>query len=258
MHDAHNHLHCFSDAASRLQYSREPDRKHMVASLRPDDWPALASLHAQFPNRILPAFGIHPWFAQSLPPDWVDSLRRMLLAHPVAAVGECGIDRLRSPLEPAQQTELLDTIVQLAGEHCRGIVLHVVRAWDLAAPILERHAGRSPVLLHAFSPRGLQGQPWTRWNAWFSFRAESLTHPSAPLAELIRSLPADRLLIESDAHPANPSDENCLEQVNTRLRTSLSSLASLLGNTPEEIEARTDANFALWCAACRELSPDSE
>jgi hypothetical protein len=65
------------------------------------------------------------------------------------------------------------------------------------------------------------------------------------------------LLIESDIHPTSASDATCWDQANSRLDASLNSLASLLGKAPEEIEARTDANFALWCAACREPSPDS-
>ena len=257
MHDAHNHLHCFPDAETQLRGVGDSVRRQMVAGLHPLDWPTLATLHQQFPEHIVPAFGVHPWFANSLPADWHIALREMLLSHNTAAVGECGVDRLRGPLTPAQQAELLETHLQLALELRRGIVLHVVRAWDLAAPVLDANAGQRPVLLHAFSPRGLLNQDWTRWNAWFSFRAESLARPSAALAELIGTLPPDRLLIESDIHPTSASDATCWDQANSRLDASLNSLASLLGKAPEEIEARTDANFALWCAACREPSPDS-
>ena len=257
MHDAHNHLHCFPDAGTQLRGGVDSVRRQMVAGLHPRDWPTLATLHQRFPEHIVPAFGVHPWFANPLPADWHIALREMLLSHNAAAVGECGVDRLRGPLTPAQQAELLEGHLQLAVELRRGIVLHVVRAWDLAAPVLDAHAKQRPVLLHAFSPRGLMNQRWTRWNAWFSFRAESLARPSAALEELIGTLPPDRLLIESDIHPTSASDAKYWDQATSRLDASLNSLASILRTTPEEIEARTDANFALWCAACREPSPDS-
>mgnify|MGYP006279432335 CR=1 FL=1 len=131
-------------------------------------------------------------------------------------------------------------------------VLHVVRAWDLATPILDADAGQRPVLLHSFSPRGLNGQPWKRWNAWFSFRASRLTHADPALVELITGLPTDRLLIESDAHPDNHSIGGAQAQVNRCLSDSVRAIAAILQKDPAEIESRTDANFALWCAACRE------
>lgn len=257
MHDAHNHLHCFPDAEDRLRALHQPIRRQMAAGLHPSDWKTLAELHRQFPEHVIPAFGVHPWFSQSLPTDWRNSLRELLLSHTTAAVGECGLDRLRSPLPPLQQTELLETHIQLARELRRGIVLHIVRSWDLAAPLLNGDAGQSPILLHAFSPRGLVGKPWSRWNAWFSFSAETLAHPSPALVQLILSLPPDRLLIESDTHPSSAFAGTYWDQANSRLDASVNGLAAIFGTASEEIEARTDANFALWCAACREPLHDS-
>lgn len=257
MHDAHNHLHCFPWPESVVQDAHQPIRPQMATGLHPDDWPLLANLHQRFPDRIIPAFGVHPWLAQSLPLDWANRLHEMLASHPMAAVGECGVDRTRCPLTSTQQTELLETHAQLARNLRRGLVLHVVRAWDLAAPILNTHSNQMPVLLHAFSPRGLTGQPWKRWNAWFSFRSETLALPTSATADLIKSVPPDRLLIESDIHPSNTPGRTHWERAKSRLVDSVSSLASILGKAPEEIEARTDANFTLWCAACREPSTDS-
>ena len=253
MHDAHSHLHLFNHAPEWLAQSPTAPQVSLVSALHPSDWERLSTLHSLHPRRIRPAFGIHPWHAQLLPPAWQDLLRSRLQSIPEAAIGECGLDRRNSPASLEEQSRLLDAQLHIAHEFGRGVVLHVVNAWDIAIPMLERVPPHIPLLLHAFAPKGVSGAPWKRWNAWFSFRTQSLVRKNPALTALIQTLPANRLLIESDACPPLPDTCGNLEEaVCQPLQLGVLALAEMLGSSPQEIETSTDHNFALWCSACRE------
>ncbi len=58
----------------------------------------MEELHQACPDRIIPAFGVHPYFAHQVSPHWFDDLRKILIANPKAIVGEIGLDKVaRTP-----------------------------------------------------------------------------------------------------------------------------------------------------------------
>ena len=63
----------------------------------PDDWDAVAALASRPDFEIRRAFGVHPWYAEGLPADWLARLRGLLLRFPEAWVGEIGLDGIRLP-----------------------------------------------------------------------------------------------------------------------------------------------------------------
>ena len=99
--DAHAHLPASAadDAAVRLPAGA----RVLLNATRPGDFPRVAALAEKFPAAVVPAFGVHPWFADEWNAEAAKLLRRRLSDAPdAAAVGEIGLDRCRGNA-PAQE-----------------------------------------------------------------------------------------------------------------------------------------------------------
>ena len=167
----------------------------------PDDWDGVAQLAADTtaPVTILPAFGVHPWYADNLPSDWPDRLDACLRAHPGAAVGEIGIDGLRRDLDPVAQRNNFIVQLELAVRHQRTVVVHGARCWGSLADLLQPYAARLPgIVLHAFAASEPLIRRFHDLGAYFSF-AGSVCNPNARrVRAAAAAVPPDRLLIETD------------------------------------------------------------
>ncbi len=90
--------------------------------------------------------GIHPWCPET-DFGWVERMAR----HPqVVMIGECGIDRLRSPLTPDRQIELLRRHAELAEQTGKPLILHVVRAYNDIMALHRQMRPSQPWIIHGF------------------------------------------------------------------------------------------------------------
>ena len=202
LYDAHNHL---QDA--RLT----PHRETLCAALQregvagmvvngscEEDWPqvlALARQHAQ----VVPSFGYHPWYVKERSPDWQQALVRHLEAVP-SAVGEVGLDRWVKDYDLEQQQEVFVWQLRLAAERNLPVSIHCLQAWGPLLDILRAEPRpRCGFLLHSYGGAAELVAPLAELGAYFSlpgyFAHERKTHQR----EAFRQVPADRLLIETDA-----------------------------------------------------------
>ncbi len=91
--------------------------------------------------------GIHPWYATAINPN---GLPKILQSPNVLALGECGLDKLRSDISWEEQIRLLETQLQW-GERCgKPTVLHVVRAYAEVMMLHKRMQPKVPWIIHGF------------------------------------------------------------------------------------------------------------
>lgn len=172
----------------------------LCCATAPDDWGAVLGLTRQTRLRVVPAFGVHPWY---IPPEplesWLPRLETLLAAHPEAWVGEIGIDRTAGPPLETQEA-VLGPQLDLACRLGRAASLHCRKTWDRLGLLLRRRRDRSvPVVLHSFSGSLEAARSLMDENAYFSFSG-SLTNPrNARLPRVLAALPPDRVLIETDS-----------------------------------------------------------
>lgn len=75
--------------------------KFVCAAVTEEDWPEVAALAEAYPEVVVPAYGLHPWYAGQARPGWEKRLEAYLRRCPAALVGEAGLDRLHnSEIEP--------------------------------------------------------------------------------------------------------------------------------------------------------------
>jgi TatD DNase family protein len=205
MIDSHTHLHsCMPRDAELVQAALDAGVTRMVTvgTGRESNRQALAAAEA-FPQ-VYAAIGHHPNDATGFDdPDLAD-LRQLAGHERCVAIGETGLDYYRDHAPRPDQERAFLAQIELAGELGKPLVIHTRAADDDTIALLSEHAAKLRVILHCFSMGDRVDECLTHRNWWFSF-AGNVTYPSAqPLRDALLRVPAERLLVETDAPYLSP------------------------------------------------------
>ena len=134
--------------------------------------------------------GIHPWEADKADSDTWQRLETMAADSRVAAIGECGLDKLRGPA-PDVQMAVFRRQAELAERLGLPLIIHMVGCWDRLLALKREMRPTVPWNCHAFRVNpGLACQPAVRG---FSLSLGRRFNPDVPAA-----VPADAILRETD------------------------------------------------------------
>ena len=209
--DSHNHLQSprFGESAAELvQKMKEVGITGCVVNAtRECDWSAVAGLAREFPEFVVPAYGIHPWFADTAEPGWEVRLRVILEADPLATIGEIGVDGWVDSPGMDVQREVFVKQVEIAAEKGRVMTVHCLKAWDeLFSVIAEVPEWPGKFLMHSFGGSIEIAERLLKLGAWFSFSGYFLHDRKAKVMEVFQKLPKDRILLETDAPEMMPPE----------------------------------------------------
>ncbi|MGH9464355.1 MAG: TatD family hydrolase [Thermoanaerobaculia bacterium] len=195
-------------------------------------------LAAAHPDLIRPAAGLFPTVLDA---EQADRLIEWIRAHraALAAIGEVGLDHWRVREEPARdlQREIFVRFIDLAVELDLPLNVHSRAAGRATIDLLLARGARR-VQLHAFDGRAASALPAAEAGYFFSVPPSVVR--SAQKQKLVRRLPVERLLLETDspALAADPGARNEPEQ----LRISLAAIAELKDLDPAAVREITAAN----------------
>ena len=204
MIDSHTHLHvCKPDDAELVAAAADAGVKRML-TVGTNGSTCRAALAAaeRFPQ-VYAAIGHHPNEAAGFDDGHLAELQA-LAEHPrCVAVGETGLDYFRDYAPHADQERAFAAQVELARATGKPLVIHTRAAEDDTIAMLRAHAGGLDVILHCFSmPDRVDECVQQGW--WISF-AGNVTYPKAQeLADSVRRVPGERLLVETDAPYLTP------------------------------------------------------
>jgi TatD DNase family protein len=143
--------------------------------------------------------GIHPHEAgNATAEDWA-ALRQLFSDEQVVGVGETGLDYHYRFHPPEVQQDLFRRHLRLSGEVGRPVVIHVREAFDDAFAILGEEGVAAGGVLHCFTGGPRECERALELGLHISL-AGIVTFPqAAELQQAARLVPADRLLVETDA-----------------------------------------------------------
>ncbi len=203
------------------------------------------SIAARHPTLVFHTCGVHPHDAAT----WDDTRDAEAVREAVAlgavAVGECGLDYHYDHAPRATQRRTLDAQLRLAAELDRPIVLHTREAEDDTLAML-RDAETAGVcgVLHCFT--GTPGLAEAGLAAgWFVSFSGIITFRTWTDEALLRAVPTDRLLVESDAPYLAPVPNRGKRNESSWVPYTVRHLAGVRGSTVAELATSTLRN------ACR-------
>lgn len=169
----------------------------VVNGTEPDDWEGVIAAAGQHPQ-LIPAIGLHPWRVNKAPSDWRSAFLEQL--PQAAAIGEIGLDRWIDTYDADKQADVFIWQLRQASQHNLPVSIHCLKASDALLRILkaERLPARG-IHLHAYSGSAEQVTQFVKLGAYFSFHAGQLCNNAKKAPAALRAVPADRLLIETDA-----------------------------------------------------------
>ncbi len=195
--DTHIHLQDFNDKnATEIinQASKVGVSDFVCVSTNENDWRIVADITEECAPMVIPAFGIHPWFAQKCCPNWDLQLEKYLQKYPNAAVGECGIDNSRE-INLEIQKQVFAKQIELAKDLNRVLIIHCVRAQEQIEKMWHKLPQRT--IFHSFNSKPEFLRQIIKQGFYVGVNFSILRNPNKEL--ILREIPADKLLFETDA-----------------------------------------------------------
>ncbi|MFG1175746.1 3'-5' ssDNA/RNA exonuclease TatD [Erwiniaceae bacterium CAU 1747] len=166
------------------------------------------SLALQHPDYCWSTAGVHPHHASEWSAETETTLRRLSEMPQVVAIGECGLDFNRNFSEPEQQAYAFNAQLELAADLALPVFLHCREAHSRFISILQPWLPKLPAaVLHCFTGTRQELEDCLELGlsvgitGWVCDERRGLE-----LRELIPLIPADRLLLETDAPWLLPRD----------------------------------------------------
>jgi TatD DNase family protein len=153
------------------------------------------------PGFLFATAGVHPHHATEYTQEADAEMRALHAAPEVVAVGECGLDYHRDFSPRPSQRSAFERQLQIAADTGKPLFLHQRDAHDDFLAILKNFAGRiGPAVVHCFTGTEAQLREcldagyYIGITGWLCDERRGLH-----LREMVRYIPADRLMIETDS-----------------------------------------------------------
>lgn len=159
--------------------------------------------------RLYAAPGLHPCYIHEHQLAHLDQLASVLQSRSCVAIGEIGLDTyvtdLKDPDVYRKQQEYFTEQLRLAKDRDLPVILHVRKAHADVFRILKSVGFSGPGIVHAFSGGIEEARHYVRMGFRLGIGG-SLTYGQAKrLHEVVRAMPLETLVIETDAPDMIPS-----------------------------------------------------
>ncbi|RZI98575.1 MAG: TatD family deoxyribonuclease [Brevundimonas sp.] len=193
--------------------------------------------------------GVHPHEAKDYADLTAGRLADLAGRDRVIGIGECGLD-FHYDLSPRDtQAAVFRQHIEAARLTGLPLVVHTREADDVMAAILtgEQAKASFKFLMHCYTSGPELAEKAAELGAWFSVSGIATFKAAGDVREVIRALPADRIIIETDCPYLAPVPHRGRRNEPAYVGHVLDVLADIRGWTRDEAEARTtDAFFALF------------
>lgn len=164
---------------------------------------------AKFPGQLFSTAGIHPHDARNCTAQTLNTLRRLATKKQVVAIGECGLDYNRDFSPRDTQRQWFEEQIQLACELEKPLFLHEREAHHDFVRILKPYLskGINKAVVHCFTGSAQELEAYLQLGMHIGITGWICDERRGKhLRELVKRIPLDRLMLETDAPFLTPRD----------------------------------------------------
>jgi TatD DNase family protein len=193
--------------------------------------------------------GVHPHHAKDFNPGTADALRALASDSRCVAIGECGLDFNRNYSPHPDQEKCLVAQLELGLSLGKPLFLHSRDAHPRFAQILKAH-GVKRAVAHCFTGEREELRAYLDLGLYIGITGWICDERRGKhLLELVKEIPVDKLLLETDAPYLTPRDMKPQPKARRNEPAFLvhiaKAVARTLGRTAEEVAEETTRNARL-------------
>ncbi|KIL40263.1 DNase TatD [Gordoniibacillus kamchatkensis] len=239
-----------------MHRSFHPDREQVVMRAEANGvWPLVitgtslrnsveaAHYAGKAPRKLYSTAGIHPHDAKNCNRETLTKLKELAVLPQVVAIGECGLDYNRDFSPRDVQRKWFTEQVNLSVELNMPLFLHEREAFSDFAAILKEFDIKKAVV-HCFTGSENELKSYLEMDLYIGITGWICDERRGKhLRELVKLIPLDRLMIETDAPfltprdlPVKPSDGRNESAFLPRI---LQTVAACIGKSPDDLAQAT-------------------
>lgn len=192
---------------------------------------------------IVASVGVHPLDLEDKAPDL--SFLSQWARHPrVVAVGETGLDYHYASENRQLQMDSFAAHLDFAAQEKLPVIIHTREAVDDTLALMREHASRDAVgVMHCFTESWDMAKAALDLGFYVSFSGIITFRNADDLREVVRQVPLDRLLVETDSPYLAPVPYRGKPNEPKYLPAVAAEVARLKGVTVDEVIRVTGENF---------------
>ncbi len=164
-------------------------------------------LRSAYPGTLYATAGVHPHHARECDESTLPALRVLAGQPGVVAIGECGLDFNRNYSPHPDQQKWFAAQVEIACELGKPLFLHSRDAKDEFIEIIRGFGTRPPAVAHCFTGDKAELRAYLDLGLYIGITGWICDERrGAHLLELVREIPAERLMLETDSPYLTPRD----------------------------------------------------
>ena len=203
---------------------------------------AMFSFADRHPGTIFPCLGLHP---TSIDASWEKELSQLEshMSRKIWAIGEIGMDCYWSKEFIKEQQQAFRIQLELASRLDLPVIIHSRESTDLIIKTLKECSNLTlRGVFHAFSGSIETYRELQRLGDWYIGIGGVLTYKKASIAETVKEIPLERIILETDSPYLTPVPFRGKRNESAYIPHIAARLAELTGKEIEEIAACTTTN----------------
>ena len=249
MTDTHSHLYGSEfdeDREEALLRAREAGvERILLPNINEETIAPMLALCKQHPDYCYPMMGLHP---EDVREDWREVLDRMHerfteVDPPYIAVGEVGLDFYWDEAYKKEQVEAFRVQAEWAAEVGLPLMIHSRKAQKELIETLSSVGGELTGVFHCFCGSLDEAEELLGLFPCFCLGIGGvLTYKKSPLPEVVRNVPLERLVLETDCPYLAPVPKRGKRNESAYVAFTAQRLAEECGLTIRQVEEQTEKN----------------
>lgn len=195
-------------------------------------------------DRIYATAGVHPSDCKDLTEDDVQEILRLCRCEKTVAFGEIGLDYYYDDVDRDTQKHALNMQLEAAKQSGVPVMFHLRDAYGDMDEILRKHISglRNGGVMHCFSGSKESAKKYVDMGFYISFSGSITFKNATSFPDIIKSVPLDRIMIETDCPYLTPVPFRGKTNYPSYVKYQAARIAEILGKSVEEIKEITQRN----------------